>query len=81
MAGLEPTPELIATAWRCAGRRWTFDHRGPVEIDTDPQLAKLVAAGYIRPHFVSATQQVDGRDDHYRLTDEGVAWLAEHDRR
>lgn len=81
MADLEPTPDLIATARRAATGTWTFDHRGPVEITTDPNLAQLVAAGYVKPHYISAGQQIAGRDDYYRLTDEGMAWYAEHDQR
>jgi hypothetical protein len=81
MVDLEPTPELIAAARRCVGRRWTFGPEGCIELATNPHLAALHGAGYVRPHFVSAGQQITGRDDYYRLTDEGMAWFADHDRK
>jgi hypothetical protein len=80
MADLESTPELLAAARRCIGRGWTFGPEGCIALTTDPQLAALHAAGYVRPHFVSAGQQIAGQDDYYALTDEGMAWYAEHDK-
>ncbi len=80
MGDLEPTPELLAAARRCAARGWTFGPEGCIELERNPHLAALHAAGYVRPHFVSATQQTAGQDDYYRLTGEGMAWLAAHDK-
>ncbi len=78
MADLDPTPELLDAARRCTGRGWTFGPEGVTALVTNPHLAALHAAGYVRPHFVTAAQQAAGRDDYYRLTDEGEAWYAEH---
>lgn len=68
--------DLHAAMRRIARREWTFGPEGPAELATNPPLAQLHAAGYIRPHFVSAAQQIAGRDDHYVLTAAGEQWLA-----
>ncbi len=78
MTSLEPTPELLAAARRCIARGWTFGPEGCIELATNPHLAALHTAGYVRPVFVTADQQIAGRDDYYRLTDEGEAWYAQH---
>lgn len=79
MTVLNPTPELIAAARKADGRDWTFDHNGPIELETNHILAVLVHVGYIRPHFVTPDAQIAGQDDYWALTDTGRAWLAEHD--
>lgn len=78
MTALEPTPERIAAAKAASGRDWTFGPEGTAEIDRNPILAEMVAAGLISPRFVSPTAQISGADDHYRLTPAGEAWLAQH---
>lgn len=78
MPDLEATPERIAVAKRAQTREWAFGPEGAGEIMRDAALGDMVAAGLIAPHFVSATQQINGRSDHYRLTEAGEQWLAEN---
>lgn len=75
---LEPTPERLAAARAASDRDWTFGAEGTVEIDRNPTLAEMVAAGLILPRFVSPTAQINGAEDHYRLTPSGEKWLAQH---
>ena len=75
---LEATPERIAAARRARGRDWTFGPEGTVLVTSDPVLGEMVAAGLIKPYFVSPEQQIGGQDDYYRLTDAGEQWLAEN---
>lgn len=77
---LRPTPDLIATARRAAGRDWTVDHRGPIELQTNPHLAQLVAARYVELRYVDPDAQLRGQDDYWHLTDTGRQWLADHDK-
>lgn len=77
---LEPTPDLLAAARRAAGTGWIVGPRGSAEACTDPALALLVQAGYVRIHYVSAADQMRGRDDYWSLTTDGRAWLADQDR-
>lgn len=79
MTALEPTPERIAVARRAQGRDWTFGPEGAGEIMRDEALGDMVVAGLVSPHFITATQQINGGSDHYRLTDRGEQWLAEHE--
>lgn len=74
---LEATSERIAVARRATGRGWTFGPEGAGEIMRDEALGDMVVAGLIAPYFVTATQQINGQDDHYRLTTRGEQWLAD----
>ncbi len=47
-----------------------------MDLRTDPVLAEMALFGLIHPHYISPEQQIDGRDDYYRLTDAGREWLA-----
>lgn len=79
MTDLKPTPELIATARRCFTGSWTVGPDGGIEVGTNLHLAELVGAGYAQLRYVSATAQINGREDHWRLTEAGEKWLAQHD--
>lgn len=79
MTNLEPTPDRIAVAQRASGRDWTFGPEGTVEIHRNPVLDDMVMAGLIAPVFVSPTAQLNGADDHYRLTTAGEQWLNRHE--
>jgi hypothetical protein len=70
------TDARIAVARRAIGRDWTFGPEGTELITADPILGEMVGAGLIAPQFVSPTQQINGQDDYYRLTDAGREWLA-----
>jgi hypothetical protein len=73
---LTPTPELVATARRAAGRDWTVGPEGAAAMSTDPHLAQLVTAGLVRMVFTPAHRLAD---DYWTLTDAGRTWLADHD--
>jgi hypothetical protein len=75
MTGLEPTPELLATARRVATREWTLTVGEP-GYPTDAHLAQLVDAGYVVLYFPPTRL----RDDYWTLTATGCAWLAEYDK-
>ena len=76
---LDATPERVACARRAETGAWTFGPEGAVEITTNSVLADMVTNGLVEPRFVSAHQQVAGREDYYRLTEAGEKWLAEHE--
>lgn len=76
MTVLEPTPERVAAARKANGRGWTFGPEGAVLVSLDPVLGEMVAAGLIGLKFVTPQAQLDGQDDHYRLTASGEEWLA-----
>lgn len=76
MKDLTPTPELLATARRAAGRDWTVGPEGAAAMTTDPHLSQLVTAGLAVLHYTPAHQM---RDDYWTLTDADQAWLADHD--
>lgn len=73
---LPSTPPRVEAARRAQSGTWTFGPEGTVELRTNVVLAEMVAAGLIAAFFVSAEQQIAGRDDYYRLTDAGDRWLA-----
>ncbi|GAA0494003.1 hypothetical protein Ade02nite_20830 [Paractinoplanes deccanensis] len=76
---LEATPERVAYARRAQDRQWTFGPENAGEIMTDDVLGEMVVEGLIAPHFVTPTQQINGQDDYYRLTEAGERWLAAAD--
>lgn len=73
MPSPDPTPDLIATARRAAGRDWTVGPEGAIEVQTNPDLAALVTAGLVRLHYTAAHRLAD---DYWALTDAGRDWLA-----
>lgn len=75
MADLDPTPELLAVAWRVATGDWTVGHDEDAFGGMDPDLRLLVDKGYA-VLYVPPTRL---RLDYWTLTTTGREWLAKHD--
>lgn len=76
MASLEPTPERLAAARRCAERNILVGPEGASPYyDANPELLTLCSYGLAVLHFTPAHQRTD---DYFTLTDAGRAWLDQH---